>query len=57
MVEVGLSGYKSKSWGSPCYKITPTGSGMGDKRLKSMEIMVKHLKACGWDCSYWYQMD
>lgn len=57
MNSVGLSGYKSKRFNAVCYKITPPGCGLGNKRLKSMEVMVDYLRACGCDCGYFYQMD
>lgn len=57
MNEVGLCGYKTTWIGSICYRITPVGCGMANKRMKSMIIMVEHLKKCGWDASCFYQMD
>ncbi len=52
----GLSVYETK-WLGRCVMVSPPGDGQADKRAKSNEAFIKHMRAAGWALAGYYQID
>lgn len=52
----GLSVWETK-WLGRCVMVSPPGGGQGNKRARSNEAFIKHMRAAGWEPTGYYQID